>query len=454
MLRLRLAGIPLEIHMSHVVFMPILALFLAPRVGWAEHAPAVLRAALAGSIVSSALILHELGLAFAAKAFGYRPVVQLIGMTGRTIANPNETVPWHRDVAMNLAAPAMGITLGFTAASLWLPMRGRGTVLEYALMLTAASHLIWAGVNLLPIHPLKGGRIVTAIARRVFGRDGFLYAQVLGLFVGTSLAAVSLAFGQPLGIFALIYVAQTAILISAFRRGVLPREAAHPLEQAAAQAESLYAEDDVEQAQRIGYPLLEADLQPPLRARVHVLLGWCALKLGEGRSALDHFAQSPGTTVPPEALAAAFSLIGDDSKAAALWEQAAASKDPTLVHEWAGALIRLGRENEAWRLPGLHRPAAWHAARRVLEARGQWRQVAELDERRFTAEPSAARAYEAAAAYAKANAPEEALRLLALAAQHGFDDLQRVLHDDGLSSLRSHAGFIAFLEGLRAGPRN
>lgn len=379
MLRLRLAGIPIEVHVSHVIFVPLIALLFAPRVGWGEHAPAALRVALVASIVSSALLLHELGLALAARAFGYRPVVQLIGMTGRTLPNPNETVPWYREVAMRLAGPATGITLGLFAASLYWPLKGQGTAAEYALLLTASAHLLWAGVNLLPLHPLKGGRIVTAIAIRLFGRDGFLYAQLLGLFVAVALCAIGLAKGQLIGLFALLYGARTLVLIAAWRRGELPQSAAHPLEAAAAHVEALYREQKYEEAERVGAPLLEQDLQPPLRARLHVVLGWVALKLGQGRAALDHFSQCAGTAVPPHALAAAFSLIGDDARAVPLWEQAAReTQDVTLLHEWAGALIRLGRVEEAWKLPGLHRPAALEAAERVLIARGDTEGAAQV----------------------------------------------------------------------------
>ncbi|MBL8956404.1 MAG: peptidase M50 [Myxococcaceae bacterium] len=455
MLRLRLAGIPIEVHSSHVILVPLVAFVLVPKGGWAAHAPAVLVAGLTGAIISGTLLLHELGHAFAARAFGYRPVVQLIALRGRTLPNPNETMPWQREVAIHLAGPAMGITLGFACASLWYPLKHGTGVLAYALQLAAATQLIWAAVSLLPVHPLDGGRIATALAQRAFGRDGYLYAQLLGVVTGTVVAASSLAYGLWVGVLALVYVAQSAVLIIGFRRGQLPVAARHPLEEAFAHAEGLYRDDNVEEAERVARPLLSADLQPELRSHVHVLLGWVSLKRGRGRAALDHFSQSPGAQVPPQALAAAFSLIGDDVRAAPLWEQAAqATKDPTLIHEYSGALIRLGRLADVRRLPNLHLPAAWQAAERVYLARDDFEGAARIAEARFAAEPSAATAYTAACRWAQAQKPDDAMRLLAAAAQHGFDDLARALSDEALSPLRAHAGYIAFLEGLRAGPRN
>ena len=65
-----------------------------------------------------------------------------------------------------------------------------------------------------------------------------------------------------------------------------------------------------------------------------------ALKEGEGRRALDEFSQVQGRPIEPQAIAAAFSLIGDDARGIPLWEQAARqTRDPTILHEWAGALV-------------------------------------------------------------------------------------------------------------------
>jgi Zn-dependent protease len=456
MFRLRLSGIPIEVHVSHLMLMPLVAFFFIEPAGWAAHAPRVLVVGLGAVVVSSVLLTHELGHALAARAFGYRPVVQLIGFTGRTLPNPNETMPWQRDVAVHLAGPAVGITLGFSAAAAHFVLKGRlAGPLEFALTVAAGSHLVWGFVNLLPLHPLDGGRIVTAVAMRLFGRDGFLYAQLIGVLVGVMIAAIAFAWRPPWGVFPLIYLVQTAVLIAAFRRGELPRQATHPVELAFARAQELHAAERFEEAERIVEPLLEADLQPELRARSHTLAGWVALKQGQGRRALDHFSQVPGARLPPQALAAAFSLIGDDARAVPLWEQASRqSADPTLLHEWAGALIRSGREAEVRRRPDIHLPAAFQAAQRVPYARGDFEGAAKIAEARLAALPSAVAAYDAACCWAKANRPDDAVRLLAVAAQLGFADLQRALYDDDLSSLRAHAGFGAFLEGLRAGPRN
>ena len=74
------------------------------------------------------------------------------------------------------------------------------------------------------------------------------------------------------------------------------------------------------------------------RQRAHHLLGWVALKEGQGRRALDHFSQVQGQPVEPHALAAAFSLVGDDARALpAVGEAWRDTGDRTVLHESPGA---------------------------------------------------------------------------------------------------------------------
>src|SRR5450432_2025348 len=131
-----------------------------------------------------------------------------------------------------------------------------------------------------------------------------------------------------------------------------------------------------------------------MRSRLHLLAGWVSLKLGEGRRALDHFSMAPGAQVPPHALAAAFSLIGDDVRALPLWQAAAAkTPDATLLHELAGTLIRLGREREALALPGVKVTPAYECAEGVLVVRGDFAGAARVLEASNGAEPTVGKAY-------------------------------------------------------------
>ena len=75
-------------------------------------------------------------LPFASRVFGYRPRVQLIGMGGRMLPNPNETMPWYREVLLTAAGPVTGLTAGFSAGMLQVVLKLTGNnppALDYAL---------------------------------------------------------------------------------------------------------------------------------------------------------------------------------------------------------------------------------------------------------------------------------------------------------------------------------
>jgi hypothetical protein len=140
------------------------------------------------------------------------------------------------------------------------------------------------------------------------------------------------------------------------------------------ESEALFRAGKLEAARELASGLLRGDLPVAVRSRIHHLLGWVALKEGEGRRALDEFSQVQGRPIEPQAVAAAFSLVGDDARAIPLWEQAARqSRDSTILHEWAGALIRQGHVPEASALPGVDLATAYERAERVAFLRGRTR---------------------------------------------------------------------------------
>jgi hypothetical protein len=181
------------------------------------------------------------------------------------------------------------------------------------------------------------------------------------------------------------------------------------------------------------------------------MLGWIELKEGHGREALNHFGRVQSMSVEPEALAASFSLVGDDERAVPLWHMAATNnKNPTLRHELAGSLIRAGRVNDAKRLPDVRMAAAWTAAERVWTLRGEFEKAANAAEEAFQSEPGAELAYDAACAWARAGQTPAAMRMLQLASQNGFNQADNALTDPDLSSLLDSPDFQAWISGLRA----
>lgn len=478
MLRFRLGTIPVELHLSHLLFAGFLGwVFAQPGSSnmWPDpvlrnpaHPDHAVTSALAvvvwAAVITASILFHELGHALAARLFGHRPTISLVGLRGITRANAEAPMPWHRVVLFSLAGPVFGLLLATACGIGWLVIdRTHGPEAAVYLLKGAFwGNLFWAVLNLLPVQPLAGGRAVAAVLMRLFGRKGFLYSQLIALALGLAMLPLALAaetawLGIFMGIFFAMYLMRTALLIQAYRRGELPiDDPASPNEVALGRAELLFRDGHYLEARGLCEQLLAQELQASQRARAHYLLGWVALKEGKGREALDHFTRRgapQGFSVEPQALAAAFSLVGDEERAVPLWHMAATtSKDPTLRHELAGALIRAGRVNDARRLPDVRMATAWTAAERVWTLRGELEKAANASEEAFQSEPSAELAYDAACAWARAGQAAAAMRMLQLASQNGFSQVDVAKNDPDLSSLRDSPDFNAWLGSLKAHP--
>lgn len=475
MLRFRLGSIPVEVHPSHLLLSALLGWSSLPAQGspafqsWpfaglsGPDAPGFGRAATAHIltwvlVVFVSVLVHELGHALTGRAFGYRPSISLVWMGGLTQTHAEGRIPWHKDVTLTFAGPLFGLLLGvgaYVAKERWaLP----GGAASEILGLFAMANFAWAVFNLLPVLPLDGGRISSTLAQRAFGPRGFALSQVLALLVCAGVMLFAFKVGMPLvAVFFTLFGFQAVQALAAYARGVREPQGEevgsdHPLAQALREGREALKAGRLDEARRLGHLLLESEpaAGPALRSRAHHLLGWVCLKEGKGRPALDHFSQVSGQPVEPHALAAAFSLVGDDARAVPLWEHAwRESQDSTVLHEWAGSLIRAERAGEALRLPGVDPAAAFACAERVLFIRGAYSEAAQVSEAALAHAPSADIAYDAACAYARAHNVRDALRLLGRARELGFRDAAYAASDEDLAALHGQPGFEQWLTELR-----
>jgi Zn-dependent protease len=466
--RFRLLNIPVEVHPTHLLISGLIAWSFTQsnfaRTAWPtailrndahpQYGVTVAFVLLAWMLlVTLSVLVHELGHATAARAFGTKPSIHLVGLGGLTRAEGAERFEWWRDVLFTLAGPAAGLALGVLGGLVvWLVGDHAHEAVRYFGMGLLIANVSWTVLNLLPISTLDGGRIAAVLLTRALGRPGFLIAQVLALVFAGGVLLWAFATQQAfLGFLVVMLAMRTFANIGAYQRGELPLGfAAHPLQAVVERAEELYRQRKLPESELVAREVADAaDAPVTLRSRAHVLLGWIALKEGSGRRALDHFSQVQGLEVPPQALAAGFSLIGDEARAIPLWAQAAQTQaDDVVLHEFAGALIRGGREKEARAVPGVRMAHAFAAAERVFFVRNEFEQAAHMAEAAFREEPQAVLAYDAACAWARAGQPESALRMLTLAAQNGFADAQTAASDPDLASLRGREDFREWLAAL------
>ena len=128
------------------------------------------------------------------------------------------------------------------------------------------------------------------------------------------------------------------------------------------------------------------------------------------------------------------------------------TNDRTVMHEFAGSLIRLGKVSAALRLPGVDPAGAFICAERTLFIRGAYSEAAAVGEEALRHAPSATIAYDAACAFARARMVSDALRLLRRAGELGFKDVSYAASDEDLTALHGHPDFEAWLAALRNSP--
>ena len=444
MLRFRLGSISVVVHPMHFLFALVLGM------SWASQPP---RGVSQGAVlfiwvllVFVSVLFHELGHAVAFRAFGYASTIQLVFLGGVTTPETDRPLSWGKDVVVTLAGPLFGACLG--GLCFWLLPRATNPLTGYLLFTGAVANLFWAVCNLLPILPMDGGRISRAILGRVFGRSGVVAAHALGLLVCAGIAYLMYrgGYGGSVNLIILLMLAVPNVqaLLAAWRT-----EGGGPAPPQLLEAEARFRAGDLDRARALASALLEGDLPVATHSRIHHLLGWVALKEGDGRHALDEFSQVQGGPVEPQAVAAAFSLIGDDERAIPLWEQAARqSRDPTILHEWAGALIRRGDAQAAAAIPGVDLGTAFERAERVAFLRGAYSEAARFGEESLGRRPSAARAYEVACAYARAGDVRRAMALLLRARELGYSDREAAASDPDLVSLAGEPAFQEWLNSL------
>jgi Zn-dependent protease len=461
MFKFSVGQIPVEVQTSHLLFSFILA-FLFSQNAFVHPAVAVISWV---AVISFSVLVHELGHAWVSRSFGYRPSIVLVAMGGYTLTPAEEPIPWRKDILLTLAGPLAGYFLAvfFGVFAALVPSDNFAT-LHYVCQSFLLANLVWSTFNLIPIGPLDGGRIATILLTRISPKHGLLYAQLLGLLCGMPLLLWALSSGSIfMAVFVGMFMMRSLWLVVELLRGGSPPEGAVFASSPAKAASKESASGDLAHIQKLleegSYTeglrqvdnLLAGALSPEERVRAHYVAGWLSIKSNQGRKALSHFSQVEGIRVPPQAMAAAFSLVGEDERALPLWEVAALeSENPTLLHEWAGALLRLGREAEVRDMPHIRLSKAYLCAESVFRLRGEYAQAAQAGEASFHLEPQAEVAYEAACNYALAEDDGHVLRMLMLAAQNGFKSPQRALAEPSLVRLHGRAEFQEWIASLRS----
>jgi Zn-dependent protease len=149
---LRLLGIPCRIDPSALVVLAVMATS-------ARTSSGLLVAFVLGAVV--AVVAHELGHALVARAFGASDIsISVVAYGGVTRYRPTSSSRWQQSM-ISAAGPAVGLGLGvivWAARAAASPVAHSPAAAVYAELLFVTAG--WSLVNLLPVLPLDGGRLL------------------------------------------------------------------------------------------------------------------------------------------------------------------------------------------------------------------------------------------------------------------------------------------------------
>lgn len=186
-LRFQLMGIPVRVH-------PLFWL-VALLLGW-DVTDLQAMALWVGAVFVSILV-HEMGHAFCARAFGSIPHIVLYSFGGLAIYQESwRTSTWQR-IAVAFCGPLAGFLLAGFVFALATSLGGPRTDLQETLYgYFLFINIGWGLVNLLPVWPLDGGQIAYYFLDRLSPAQGAQIARGLSVLAAALVAVYAFDLGQ------------------------------------------------------------------------------------------------------------------------------------------------------------------------------------------------------------------------------------------------------------------
>ena len=201
MLRFPLLGVPVSIHWS---FLFVAVFGLGVYSGWEI-------AAWTGAVLV-AVLLHESGHAFTARAFGASPVsITLFALGGYTSWGAPRRISPGRQFIISAAGSAVGIAAGLGVIGLSRIGVFDGLPdLAFAFLRSFVwAGLVWGILNWIPILPLDGGHMLQHALEMITPTKAAPIARWISVVTGAAVVAVAFYFGET---FLAIFVAMITFM--------------------------------------------------------------------------------------------------------------------------------------------------------------------------------------------------------------------------------------------------
>lgn len=445
-LKFRLFGTPIRVHF--LFGLTILLFWSMQQNGDWRTLP------IFAAIVFQGVLCHELGHAFAGRAFGLEPMIDLTAFAGVTRWKRGKTLSPGKNLAISLAGPIVGITLGgLMLVALAVLQPPEESLLQFTLWWGVLVNLGWSLLNLAPILPLDGGNAMASIFQLFSKKHGLRYARYVSLFLIGTVAVVLIATGvAQQAFFILIFLGLFGWLnIQALKLEKKLREQG---------ARTVQGPEDV---LKLGYEALEkGDAKmvlhcasilvrntedPTLRDEAHHLAAWGFLLEdvpSRAREALDNLS---GEREPDPALEGAVQLgLGRASEALELFERVLRDAPSRFVEKRYLQAVEethaFERALELFRThPDALSPTAAHKLQGAAFQAGDFDAACRLGELLYERASDPLAAFNVACCVARLGRPEDALRWLDRAREAGFEDLEVLDGDEDLDAVRALPGW-------------
>lgn len=139
-------------------------------------------------VIFVSVLVHEYGHALTALAFGQQANIDLIGMGGLTTRSGKQLKLWQEFVVV-LNGPLAGISLYILAVFIkkTLAASEHLGLIHAILNVMIIVNFFWTLLNLIPIQPLDGGRLLSIIMEKLFGLRGVKIALFLSMCLAGAL---------------------------------------------------------------------------------------------------------------------------------------------------------------------------------------------------------------------------------------------------------------------------
>lgn len=144
-------------------------------------------------IILGSVLIHEYGHALTALAFGQQARIELVALGGVTKREGDSRKLW-KEFLITLNGPLAGLCLsGIAWIGYQLLLKAHpASLLTYVAMVTFYVNLFWTILNLLPVQPLDGGKLLSIVLESIFGLKGTKIARFISFLLAASMGVLFL----------------------------------------------------------------------------------------------------------------------------------------------------------------------------------------------------------------------------------------------------------------------